>query len=53
MQNLIDHVAAFVAGDVEFRQPLTKASPGRDDMCEAYDKGRELAHWVTFRKYED
>ncbi len=53
MQTLIDHLAAFFAGIVEFRRSLTTAYPGRDDLNDAYEWGRELAHWVTFRKYED
>ncbi|CAD5377323.1 hypothetical protein OF001_U20250 [Pseudomonas sp. OF001] len=52
MQRLIDHLCAFLAGVTEFRQSFTKAYPHDDDLSVRYDQGRELAHRLTFRRYE-
>lgn len=43
-------IRAFVLGILEFRSSVT-TNPG-DDYIEAYDWGRELAHRVTFRRFE-
>lgn len=45
-------VRAFVWGVIEFRSSLTRhyESPRK---AEAYDLGRELAHLLTLRRYED
>ena len=45
-------VIAFTYGMREFRLSWTKhyASP---DLVSAYDLGREWAHRITFRRYEE
>lgn len=42
---------AFILGVIEFRSDLTRAY---DDLglLEAYDIGRDLAHRLTFRKFD-
>lgn len=39
---------AFITGIIEFRSDFTT----HFDNIEAYDLGRELAHLITFRKFE-
>jgi hypothetical protein len=41
---------AYVLGVVEFRQGVT--THYEYPLIESYDKGRELAHRVTRRRYE-
>ena len=45
------YVAAFFRGVYEFRRSFTT---GYNDyrLYEAYDRGRELAHALTFRRFE-
>jgi hypothetical protein len=46
---------AFVLGVREFRSDLTTSFVGHPDeyrMYEAYDKGRDLAHRVTLRRFD-
>lgn len=42
-------VSAFLLGIREFRAGFTSHVP----ECEAYDLGREWAHRVTLRRYEE
>jgi hypothetical protein len=42
-------IRAFFTGLLEFRRLVTSAFEGHED---AYDTGRELAHRITFRRYE-
>lgn len=42
---------AFILGAREFRLSMTAAYDSWE-MQEAYDCGREFAHWATFRRYE-
>lgn len=52
---------AFLRGVLEFRRSFTWADTdenrdlwgGYTDLDEAYDRGREFAHRVTFRRFED
>lgn len=41
----------FLLGMWEFRTDCT-TNPG-DDLIETYDKGRELAHRLTFRRWDE
>ena len=41
-------LTAFVLGMTEFRQTVTTHTP----HPEVYDRGRDLAHRLTFRRYE-
>jgi len=43
---------AFLLGVAEFRLSLT-ASYDDDGLMDAYDSGRELAHLLTLRRFED
>jgi hypothetical protein len=49
---------AFLYGMYEFRRGITWADPYRhDDLSytaedKAYDRGRELAHRLTFRRFD-
>lgn len=42
---------AFLAGMKEFRLGMTTAYAD-DTLRECYDKGRDLAHRLTFRRYD-
>lgn len=53
MRRFLDHVGAFLAGVKEFRSSFTPAYPGDDDLNVRYDQGRELAHRITFRRYDN
>jgi hypothetical protein len=44
-------IAAFFLGMAEFRSDCT-TNPG-DDLIEAYDSGREWAHRLTRRLFEE
>lgn len=43
-------ILAFLLGMWEFRSDLT-TNPG-DDLIEAYDAGRDMAHRLTFRRWD-
>lgn len=53
-------IVAFMRGVLEFRNSFTWADEEENrDLCggytpldEAYDRGREFAHKMTFRKFE-
>lgn len=42
---------AFTLGMIEFRSGFT-TNPG-PDLIEVYDQGREFAHWITFRIFDE
>lgn len=44
------HIKAFINGAREFRLSLTMHYDG--SLADAYDMGREFAHRVTLRRYE-
>ena len=52
-------IRAFLLGMAEFRLCCTWADPERSDKCsytaldDAYDRGREWAHRLTLRAFED
>lgn len=41
---------AFLWGMIEFRSDLTRHYGG--DLIETYDAGRDLAHVLTFRRWD-
>lgn len=43
---------AFFLGVYEFRRSFTQGYEN-DELRECYDKGRDLAHALTSRRYED
>lgn len=49
-------IKAFIRGMIEFRSDCTWADPAREDFLTeldmAYDRGRELAHRLTFRRFD-
>lgn len=45
-----NRVLAFLLGVWEFRSSLTSSQS--DDLIEIYDRGRELAHKLTLRRFE-
>lgn len=51
-------IVAFLRGIWEFRHSCTWADPARTDenpytdLDEAYDRGRDLAHRITLRRFE-
>jgi hypothetical protein len=45
-------ITAFLQGMTEFRLSMTTSQPD-EDHYEAYDRGRDLAHKLTLRKFED
>lgn len=47
----MQYIKAFVLGIYEFRRSFTTSMP--EELEEAYGLGRELAHKVTLRHYED
>jgi hypothetical protein len=49
---LLKRLSAFVCGVREFRQSFT-TSYDTDNLVIAYEMGRELAHKVTFRKFDE
>ena len=55
---MLTKLKAFMLGAWEFRLGCTWADPARTEDCEytaldeAYDWGREWAHRLTFRRYE-
>ena len=50
-QPLSQHVAAFVRGAREFRLNFTTHYDS-EALLESYDWGREWAHRLTFRRFE-
>ena len=44
-------IRAFLVGMWEFRRSFTIYLADYN-LAHAYDKGREFAHWVTFRRFE-
>jgi hypothetical protein len=49
-------IRAFILGMYEFRSTCTTGFSGQareSDMYRAYDLGRDLAHRLTARKYEE
>lgn len=52
MKRFYRHAAAFINGMREFRSMWT-TSYDDYDLMETYDRGRELAHRLTFRKFEE
>lgn len=52
IETAVAHLRAFLAGIREFRSSFTLAYPGDDELSRSYDRGRELAHRLTFRRYE-
>lgn len=47
----MENVKAFIKGIIEFRLTITTHYEN-DTQLEYYDMGRELAHKMTFRKFE-
>jgi glycine cleavage system pyridoxal-binding protein P len=47
---MIRAMRAFLLGVLEFRETYTTSMPG--DLIETYDRGREWAHRLTLRRYE-
>lgn len=52
MRHLYYLALSFWTGVREFRLSMTTAYPEDQDQADAYDWGRELAHRVTFRRFE-
>jgi hypothetical protein len=60
---MLRKLKAFLRGVYEFRRECTWADPARDEMPssvmayteldEAYDHGREWAHRLTFRRFDE
>lgn len=44
-------IKAFILGVKEFRQQVTSSMP--INLIESYDTGREFAHRITFRIFEN
>lgn len=44
-------ITAFLQGITEFRLDMTTSQPDNDHY-EAYDRGRDLAHKFTLRKWD-
>lgn len=49
---MIRLICAFLFGMREFRHAFTHYYPSQRE-CHAYDSGREFAHRITLRHYED
>lgn len=47
---MLTNLRAFLLGMFEFRSDFT-TNPG-EDLIETYDAGRDLAHRLTFRKWD-
>jgi hypothetical protein len=50
MTELLTRLRAFLLGMREFRTDFT-TNPG-DDLIEDYDRGRDLAHALTLRRWD-
>jgi hypothetical protein len=48
---MLDQIKAFILGVREFRSSFTTSYD--EPLIESYDKGREMAHKLTFRKWDD
>ena len=56
----MSRILAFIRGMIEFRSDCTWADPARSDdvpgdyteLDSAYDSGREMAHRLTFRRFD-
>lgn len=48
---MMRRLRAFFLGMIEFRTEFTTYF-GDYDLIEAYDSGRDLAHRLTFRRFE-
>lgn len=48
----MSRIKAFLLGVWEFRTSCTRHFAAFDDLL-AYDHGREFAHWITFRRFEE
>lgn len=59
VDQLLARLAAFLRGAYEFRRDFTWADPARSDgssytvLDEAYDHGRDVAHRIFLRRYDD
>jgi hypothetical protein len=51
MTRIVQHVLAFAVGAAEFRSDLTRhyEDPA---LLESYDRGRDLMHRLTFRRWD-
>jgi hypothetical protein len=47
----MQHIKWLLLGSREFRSSFTTRAPG--SYMDAYDRGREFAHRITFRRFED
>lgn len=47
---VVNAIKAFCLGMIEFRSTVTTHFDG--DLIETYDRGRDLAHRLTFRRFE-
>jgi len=56
---MLTKIRAFLRGVLEFRHSFTWADPARvsphdyTDLDHLYDEGREFAHRVTLRQFEE
>lgn len=51
MRKALAHVQAFILGMREFRISMTTAYADYG-LRESYDKGRDMAHALTLRRYD-
>lgn len=51
MKLWIESLVAFIVGMREFRSDVTTSYD--DDLIEAYDRGRDFAHRLTFRHWDN
>jgi len=49
---MLNHIRAFILGAKEFRLSMTTHFNDLA-LCDAYDRGRDFAHMITFRHYEE
>ena len=50
----MNKLLAFLRGIIEFRSDFTQHYDALDyELLKAYDRGRELAHRATFRKWDN
>lgn len=49
----METIKAFLMGMLEFRSCVTPNYGDDYDLLLAYDRGRDLAHRVTLRRFED
>lgn len=48
---MLRHIVAFITGVLEFRSGFTTGYTDLD-LMDSYDKGRDLAHRLTFRYFD-